>query len=71
MVENMSFDPALRLCRCEPAVLRAWHDLRALGSDEVSAFHACTALYRIHHADASLQDARDIVAEWLERQSAT
>jgi hypothetical protein len=71
MVGKMLCNPVLRLCRCERAVLQAWHDLRALGSDEVSAFHACTTLYRIHHEDASLHDARDIVAEWLERQSAT
>jgi hypothetical protein len=47
--------------------LRAWHDLRALGSDEISTFHTCTSLYLIYHPNASLHEARRLVAEWLDR----
>ena len=52
--------------RCERAVLTAYRDLRAHGSDDVSAFQACTTLYRIHHPEASLSEARRLVAEWID-----
>jgi len=52
--------------RCERAVITAYRDLRAHGSDDVSAFLACTTLYRIHHPEASLNEARRLVAEWID-----
>ena len=52
---------------CERAVRRAWRDLRGLGTNEISAFHACTTLYLIRHPAASLHEARDLVAEWLDQ----
>jgi hypothetical protein len=52
--------------RCERAVVTAYRELRQLGSDDVSAFQACTSLYRIHHPEASLNEARLLVAEWVE-----
>jgi hypothetical protein len=48
-------------------VRQTWHDLTAMGSDEISAFHTCTTLYLIYHPTASLQEARRLVAEWLDR----
>ena len=33
--------------RCERAVLTAYRELRLVGSDDMSAFQACTTLYRI------------------------
>jgi hypothetical protein len=32
----------------------------------MSAFQACTALYRIHHPEASISEARRLVAEWID-----
>jgi hypothetical protein len=52
--------------RCERAVVTAYSDLRALGTDDPSAFAACTTLYRIHHPEASLTEARRLVAEWID-----
>ncbi len=52
--------------RCERAVVTAYRDLRQLGSDDLSAFQACTTLYRIHHPEASLNEARRLVAEWID-----
>ena len=52
--------------RCERAVVTAYHDLRAHGSDDMAAFVACTTLYRIHHPEASLNEARRLVAEWID-----
>jgi hypothetical protein len=52
--------------RCERAVVTAYRDLRLLGSDDMTAFRACTALYRIHHPEASLNEARRLVAEWID-----
>jgi hypothetical protein len=52
--------------RCERAVVTAYRDLRAHGSDDLSAFGACTTLYRIHHPEASVSEARRLVAEWID-----
>ncbi len=52
--------------RCERAVVTAYRDLRAHGCADVSAFQACTTLYRIHHPEASLNEARRLVAEWID-----
>ena len=51
---------------CERAVVTAYRDLRQLGSDDMAAFQACTILYRIHHPEASLNEARRLVAEWID-----
>ncbi len=52
--------------RCERAVVTAYLDLRTNGAGDFSAFRACTTLYRIHHPEASLRQARDLVAEWID-----
>lgn len=52
--------------RCERAVVTAYRDLRAHGTDDMAAFQACTSLYRIHHPEASLNEARRLVAEWID-----
>jgi hypothetical protein len=52
--------------RCERAVVTAYRDLRQVGSDDMAAFQACTTLYRIHHPEASLNEARRLVAEWID-----
>ena len=52
--------------RCERAVVTAYRDLRQLGSDDMAAFQVCTLLYRIHHPEASLNEARRLVAEWID-----
>jgi streptomycin 6-kinase len=51
---------------CERAVVTAYSELREHGTDDVSAFFACTTLYRIHHPEASLSEARRLVAEWVD-----
>jgi streptomycin 6-kinase len=52
--------------RCERAVVTAYRELRQVGSDDLSAFQACTALYRIHHPESSVNEARRLVAEWID-----
>ena len=52
--------------RCEAAVITAYSELRHYGTDDMSAFIACTTLYRIHHPEASLGEARRLVAEWVD-----
>ena len=52
--------------RCERAVVTAYRDLRQLGRADMEAFGACTTLYRIHHPEASLDEARRLVAEWID-----
>lgn len=52
--------------RCERAVITAYRELRGLGTADLGAFRACTTLYRIHHPEASLNEARRLVAEWVD-----
>ncbi|MBW8269066.1 hypothetical protein [Caldovatus aquaticus] len=52
--------------RCERAVVSAYRELREVGIDDFAAFQACTALYRIHHPEASVAEARRLVAEWID-----
>jgi len=51
---------------CERAVVTAYREQRAHGTNDVNAFLACTTLYRIHHPEASLNEARRLVAEWID-----
>jgi hypothetical protein len=51
---------------CERAVVTAYRDLRAHGTADMQAFQACTTLYRIHHPEASLNEARRLVSEWID-----
>ena len=52
--------------RCERAVVTAYRELRQVGTDDMAAFQACTTLYRIHHPEASMSEARLLVAEWID-----
>jgi len=52
--------------RCERAVITAYRELRLVGTGDMQAFQACTTLYRIHHPEASLNEARRLVAEWID-----
>ena len=52
--------------RCEQAVVTAYRDLRGHGVADLHAFRSCATLYRIHHPEASLDEARRLVAEWID-----
>ncbi len=52
--------------RCERAVITAYRELRHFGNADPEAFRACTTLYRIHHPESSLNEARRLVAEWID-----
>ena len=52
--------------RCERAVVTAYRDLCSFGVADLNAFHSCATLYRIHHPEASLNEARRLVAEWID-----
>jgi len=51
---------------CERAVVTAYREQRRVGVGDASAFTACTTLYRIHHPEASVNEARRLVAEWID-----
>ncbi len=51
---------------CERAVITAYREQRIVGVGDVNAFSACTTLYRIHHPEASINEARRLVAEWID-----
>jgi len=44
----------------------AYRELRDTGAEDFAAFQACTTLYRVHHPEASLSEARRLVAEWVD-----
>ena len=52
--------------KCERAVVTAYQELREVGQPDMQAFAACTTLYRIHHPEASLNEARRLVSEWID-----
>ncbi|GBQ21116.1 hypothetical protein AA103193_1616 [Tanticharoenia sakaeratensis NBRC 103193] len=52
--------------KCERAVVTAYQELREVGQPDLAAFGACTTLYRIHHPEASLSEARRLVSEWID-----
>ncbi|GCD74718.1 hypothetical protein NBRC3299_1010 [Acetobacter pasteurianus NBRC 3299] len=52
--------------KCERAVITAYKELREVGTADVTAFNACTTLYRIHHPEASVNEARHLVSEWID-----
>ncbi|RVT95987.1 hypothetical protein EOD42_12705 [Rhodovarius crocodyli] len=52
--------------RCERAVVTAYRELREAGTQDISAFQACTTLYRVHHPESSVTEARRLVAEWID-----
>jgi hypothetical protein len=51
--------------RCERAVVTAFRDLVAHGAGDLPALQACTTIYRIHHPEASVCEARRLVAGWI------
>lgn len=51
---------------CERAVMTAYRELRLKGTGEIPAFNACTTLYRIHHPESSVNEARRLVSEWID-----
>jgi hypothetical protein len=56
--------------RCERAVVTAYCELRKSGTPDIVAFQSCTTLYRIHHPEASLSEARALVSEWIDHHVA-
>jgi hypothetical protein len=63
---HMAIEASVIGRRCERAVVTAYRELRETGNDDFSAFRACTTLYRVHHPEASVQEARRLVAEWID-----
>lgn len=51
---------------CRNAVRRAWREQCKLGTHEARAFRVCTTLYMLRRPSASLIEARDPIAEWLD-----
>lgn len=52
--------------KCEKAIITAYEELREIGHTDVQAFNSCTTLYRIHHPESSINEARLLVSEWID-----
>jgi hypothetical protein len=53
-------------CVCFNAVTTAYGQLKARRVSEPAAFKSATTVYRYHHPEVPLADARAIVAAWLD-----
>ena len=49
------------------AIVTAYRELRAAGSGELGTFQSCVILYRIHHPEAGLSKAREVVSDWIDQ----
>lgn len=58
---NRTADP-----QCRKIVQRAFDELRRRGVAEIPAFDSATTLFRLHHPEVPLREARFKIAEWLE-----
>ncbi|MDI2090721.1 hypothetical protein [Commensalibacter oyaizuii] len=52
--------------RCERSVITAYQELKSAGVSEIRIFQSCTNLYRIYHPEASINEARLLVSEWID-----
>ena len=57
-------------CACFNAVTTAYGQLKARRVPEHAAFKSATTVYRFHHPEVSLSDARATVAAWLDTDGA-
>ena len=56
---------AYRGCRCYRAVTNAYEQLKTRGVTELSAFDTATVIYRFHHPEKTVQQARSQISDWL------
>ena len=52
-------------CQCQIAVKNAYRQLRNDGVADLSAFNTATTIFRYHHPEKTLRQARITVSEWL------
>ena len=52
-------------CACRAAVERVYREFIRHGDDDCQAFESAVRVYRFHHPEASLRNARYAVAEWV------
>ena len=50
---------------CEEVVKRVFRELQESGVVEESAFESATTVYRLHHPEIPVQEARFRISEWL------
>lgn len=52
--------------RCEKSVVTAYQELKSAGIKELQIFESCVQLYRIYHPESSVNEARLLVAKWID-----
>lgn len=52
-------------CGCRIAVTRVYRELKQRNIPDVAAFDTATAIFRLHHPEVPLFEARYAIAEWL------
>lgn len=51
---------------CRVASVRAYRELRALGTADLDAFEAASHVLLLHHPDIAPPAARQVLADWLD-----
>ena len=57
-------DP-VQACACKGIVARTYREMVEMGRQDEDAFRSAVNVYRIHHPEATNQDAPYVVAEWI------
>lgn len=53
-------------CGCRAVVTRTYRELRERNIPDVAAFDTATTIFRMHHPEVPLSEARYAIAEWLD-----
>ena len=56
-------------CRCHLAVTNAYRQLRGRGITDVAAFDTATIIFRFHHPEKTVMQARATVSDWLDGET--
>lgn len=51
---------------CRTASVRAYRELRTLGTTDLDAFEAASRVLLLHHPDLGAPGARQVLATWLD-----
>ena len=57
-------------CPCQTAVTNAYRQLVAGGVPDLAAFKTATAVFRSHHPESSVPEARAQISDWLDETAA-
>lgn len=63
-IETLSVEQ--KPCGCRIIVTRVYRELKHRQIPEIAAFNTATIIFRTHHPEIGINDARFTVAEWFD-----